>query len=251
MSKIKHNFKEGDKIGNSIFIKRISSKHGCPMALLLCECGKEFETRIQSLVSGKTKSCGCLQRKVASEVKNIYVNGDKIGNCVYLSDAPYKPHNPRRANFLCKCGNEFVTAIQSVENGTTVSCGCLKLSLLSEKGANKEKALPILSVNDINRFWGKVSFTMSIEKCWDWQGTGQRYGSFNIKGEGYKSNRIAYLIANKSDPLELEVMHSCHNTKCCNPTHLSLGTHFENMQDMVKSGRSKTCGVKSKIISSY
>jgi hypothetical protein len=32
-------------------------------------------------------------------------------------------------------------------------------------------------------------------------------------------------------------MHSCDFRRCWNPEHLSLGTHAENMQDMIRKGR--------------
>jgi HNH endonuclease len=35
------------------------------------------------------------------------------------------------------------------------------------------------------------------------------------------------------------VMHSCDNPPCCNPNHLSIGTHHENMIDSMLKGRAK------------
>ncbi len=33
------------------------------------------------------------------------------------------------------------------------------------------------------------------------------------------------------------IMHLCDNPRCIEPTHLQLGTHWDNTQDMIKKGR--------------
>jgi hypothetical protein len=71
--KNKYNFNEGDQIGSSgmVFIreveKKLEPKRGYVRIVeLKCFCGKIFQVRILHIISGNTRSCGCLQKKVAS-----------------------------------------------------------------------------------------------------------------------------------------------------------------------------------------
>jgi hypothetical protein len=64
--------------------------------------------------------------------KKLYKIGEKIGSCTYLRDSD-KLSKERYCVFLCQCGNEFETAVKSLQNGHTKSCGCLRKKALINK----------------------------------------------------------------------------------------------------------------------
>ena len=63
------------------------------------------------------------------------------------------------------------------------------------------------------------------------------YGRLRYKGKKILAHRLAFEIENGKIPSGMCVCHKCDNTKCCNPEHLFLGTHKENMEDMSVKGR--------------
>src|SRR3990167_5347280 len=89
------------------------------------------------------------------------------------------------------------------------------------------------------RFWEKVE-KRGENECWFWQGAtlaDKRYGQFFYNGRLVLAPRISYFIANgKFPPRGRVVMHSCDNGLCVNPTHLSVGTYFENYRDALIKG---------------
>jgi hypothetical protein len=75
--------------------------------------------------------------------------------------------------------------------------------------------------------------------CWEWCGsrlvTG--YGKFEFKRRIILAHRAAWELCFGPIPGSLWVLHSCDNPPCCRPGHLFLGTHADNMADMVAKGR--------------
>lgn len=64
------------------------------------------------------------------------------------------------------------------------------------------------------------------------------YGRASIRGYSQWAHRAAYQIFVGPFPAEMDVLHKCDTPSCVNPLHLTLGTHRENMLDMVLKGRS-------------
>lgn len=103
-------------------------------------------------------------------------------------------------------------------------------------------------------FWDRVSKGLDGE-CWKWTGPvshskrgGMAYGRIDAFGEkGVYVHRVAYWLTHPGViPLrkdgDLLVRHKCDNPLCCNPMHLELGTHQDNMTDMVERGRKRYRG---------
>lgn len=89
------------------------------------------------------------------------------------------------------------------------------------------------------RFWEKVEVGPA-GGCWLWQAgkTRNGYGQFwwGPSGRPEGAHRVAWILTRGAIPEGQEVMHSCDTPLCCNPTHLSLGSHADNVRDASRKG---------------
>lgn len=71
--------------------------------------------------------------------------------------------------------------------------------------------------------------------CWNWQKScnSAGYGQLTENKKYWLAHRYAYACVNSDLNDNLVVRHMCHNTKCCNPDHLVLGTNKENYHDSI------------------
>ena len=89
-------------------------------------------------------------------------------------------------------------------------------------------------------FWGNVD-KRGEDECWEWKASRftNGYGQTKLgsSGRGDTAHRVAMeYYSGGVIPKHLFVLHSCDNKPCCNPKHLRIGTHQENMDDREKSG---------------
>ena len=93
----------------------------------------------------------------------------------------------------------------------------------------------------IDDFWDYVDKSNGPNSCWPWtrhiDSLGYGRAVPRNKGHSPLSHRHAWTFSNGKIPKGLHVLHSCDNPKCCNPAHLFLGTHQDNMKDRNKKRR--------------
>lgn len=121
---------------------------------------------------------------------------------------------------LCQCGCGWET---NLAPGTNTARGLVKGEPMRFRRFHRTGSGPVA-------FWANVQ-KGGDDDCWPW--TGAR----DAKGYGRFRSLLVTRLLLAPVPDGLHVLHRCDNPPCCNPAHLFLGTHADNMADMGRKGR--------------
>lgn len=93
-----------------------------------------------------------------------------------------------------------------------------------------------------------VHVVRSLEdECWEWSGPwglqkGRNYGRYATQGvfDTQAAHRISWALEHDGVMPDNLVCHRCDNPPCIRPSHLFVGSHQDNVRDMVQKGRANS-----------
>lgn len=131
----------GQRFGRLIVLERAedyvspSSKTVHVQWLCQCDCGEKVITRGDVLRSGVSKSCGCLNRDILSELNTKDISGERFGRWTVIDRGEdyIEPNGKHRVswNCICDCGNKGLIPGIRLRAGQSKSCGCLQKETVS------------------------------------------------------------------------------------------------------------------------
>lgn len=95
-----------------------------------CDCGATKSVDRKDLISGNTRSCGCLQDE-SRRARLDDLTGQRFG---FLTVIRRVENNGKQVRYLCKCdcGNEKIFYSTNLKRGLSTSCGCFRREKLSQ-----------------------------------------------------------------------------------------------------------------------
>lgn len=179
----------GKRYGYLTVLYRAGTKNGCATWLCQCDCGNQVIVYGSTLRNGETTSCGCRKHESRNGINEI---GNRYGKLVVIEKG-LKPENNTHIFWKCKCdcGNEIEVNGQNLRNGTTKSCGCLRMS-------SGETAIEILLKNNGIKYKSQFTF----EDCVSEQNNLLRFDFAIFDTKGNLIELIEYNGKQHYEPIE-------------------------------------------------
>lgn len=103
------------------------------------------------------------------------------------------------------------------------------------------RAIPLRDFT-VREFLDYVGFTRTERGCLEWNGpvNDVGYGMLTLTRQGHnhsRVHRVVWTLEHGPLPDDVEVRHTCDNPPCANLDHLLVGSHLDNMGDMVERRR--------------
>lgn len=215
----------GKKYNKLTAIKKINDGKSDSRYLFKCDCGKEKIILKRNVISGKTKSCGCIS--VEKTINRCFkdITNKKHGRLLPLSY--FRKGNKIYWHCLCDCG--MTTDVQSSKliSGKIVSCGCYRKEHLKDIGdlnrshdKSNTRLYKIYSkmksrcnnpnISNYNRYGGR-----GISVCQEWLDDFMAFYEWSIKN-GY------------SDDLSIDRINNDGNYEPCNCRWVTIKEQANN-----------------------
>lgn len=171
----------GRRFGRWVVAYRAESQPGTAFWCCVCDCGKIRKILNKNLISGRSRSCGCLRREESVERNNQMRNdltGREFGLLRVYAFAGVTDYMARWW-CMCRCGNTVKVTAANLLRGNSKSCGCRRHvfsggdPVHGEAGKTREYAI-WCGLNDRCRNPHHVAWERyggrGISVCGRWQG---------------------------------------------------------------------------------
>ena len=163
-----------------------------------CICGNIVDKHRGNVLSGKTKSCGCLNKELASQRRLQDLTGKTFGRLTVIkrSENNCKDGQPK---WICRCECSNIVEVRGeyLKSGSAKSCGCLRKELLRNRRLKwkfkEEKYLITIFSGMKERCYNKKSDNYSryggrgIIICREWLDNPRLFIEWSLNN-GYKEN---------------------------------------------------------------
>lgn len=126
----------GKRFGRLVAIRPIGERKGSFVTWeCLCDCGKTTFVASGALLSGNTRSCGCISEENKRKRAND-LTGTRFGKLVAIRPTDKRERGRVVWECLCDCGETAFVSGDQLNSGLVKSCGCLKKEIGKQKAKN-------------------------------------------------------------------------------------------------------------------